>query len=129
MRINKWMDNYRACFVTSRSHVSRVISTGMGLVLCDTKIGATITIPSQVSRYSILPRYRKCAVQFQCRSEFASLSQYSVYSQTVTVIKIACMRVCTVTCSNYTYRSLFSPVTLCRAIVTQQCCANAKNMK
>jgi len=36
-------------------------------------LGATITIPSQVSRYSILPQYRKCAMQFQCRSEFASL--------------------------------------------------------
>jgi len=37
------------------------------------EIGATITIPSQVSRYSILPRYRKCATQFQCFSEIASL--------------------------------------------------------
>ena len=30
-------------------------------------------------------------------------SQYSVYSQTVAVIKIVCMRICTVTCSNYIY--------------------------
>jgi len=61
------------------------------------EIGATITILSQVSRYSILPRYQKCAVQFQSRSEFASLStQSTVYSQTAAVIKIVCMRVCTV---------------------------------
>ena len=43
------------------------------------KIGATVTIPSKVSRYSILPRCQKCAVQFQCRSEFASLSTQSTY--------------------------------------------------
>ena len=40
----------------------------------------------------------------------------SQYSQNVAVIEIVCMCVCTVTCSNYIYCSLFFPVTLCRAL-------------
>ena len=88
------------------------------LVLCDTwncsddndtvsgiAILDTTAIPEMCSAISMLFRIRQ--------------SQYSAYShsQTVAVIKIVCMRICTVTCSNYIYRSLFSPVTLCRAIV------------
>ena len=94
-----WMQQYKLvlCNTWNWSDNNGTVS---GITILD-----TTAIPEMRSAISMSFRIRQ--------------SQYSVYShsQTVAVIKIVCMRVCTVTCSNYIYRSLFSPVTLCRAIV------------
>jgi len=68
------------------------------------KFRVTITIPSQVSRYLILPQYRKYAFHsenFQCRSEFTTLRLFSTRRLLLSLESLCASVVYTVKCSNY----------------------------